>query len=329
MAKKTATEPTLLSIDLGNAFSNLKADHNVSEDWRSIIGLVGNSNQMRNLPFNDSLKLDGSWYVVGDSARTHAANTIEDYPTKDRYTSTWYKRLFSFALLKAYGQRLNEGPFYPKIVSSIPASEYKIKERASAIQAFLKGNYYLETIEGTHLQVCVDHLLIIPEGAGSFMEASSVDSRCHTGTWIVLDIGYLTGDIVVFRSGNYVSDKSASDDTIGVRKIAEAIADYVRGNGGPSLDASIYDPYIDQDCIEISGTTYSIANVRQQTLFNLKERVNRFLTKAGNGENVAGYIITGGGADRYEQLLETRLPVIKLPNSRRANVEGGYEYLVE
>lgn len=334
MVKKKLPEPMVgqkakISIDLGNAGWKIHADGGITADGRSVIGRVSSANQMRNLPFDSALKIDGVWYVFGDDAFSFAAQSIEDFPTKDRYISDWYQRLFAFALFKAYGLRLGEGVFYPKVISSVPASEFKIKQRVDQIKDRLMGVYELETTQGTCLRVVVkpDSIVLIPEGAGSYYRVLSEDennSRYAAGIWPVLDIGYLTGDIVIFRDGNYIADRSASDTAVGIRHIAEAVAQHVYANGGPDQDPREYDKYLNCDNIQVSGMPYSIKEVRDQKVGELSERINRFLKKATTGLNVSGVIVTGGGAERYVDHIHIPFPKVKAPDPRRANVDGAF-----
>lgn len=320
-----------ISIDLGNSGWKIHADGGITADGRSVIGRVSSANQLKHLPFDSTLKIDGAWYVFGNDAFSFAAQNIEDFPTKDRYVSDWYKRLFAFALFKAYGLRLGEGVFYPRVIASVPASEFKIKQRVEQIKQRLVGEYELETTHGTCLHVVIlpENIILIPEGAGSYYRLLAEDqgkgnSRYAAGTWPVLDIGYLTGDIVIFRDSNYIADRSDSDVEIGIRHIALEVARHVYINNGPDQDPREYDNQLNCDSIVVSGVTYNIKEVRDQKIAELSERVNRFLRKTTIGLNIAGVIVTGGGAERYFDHIQISYPKVKAPDPRRANVDGAF-----
>lgn len=315
-----------ISLDLGNAYSNIRADGGIIADLRSVIGRIGNANQMKSLPADSAITIGGVGYVFGEAAYTFAANTLEDFPTKDRYTSDWYKRLFAFGLFKAYGMRLSEGVFYPHVVSSVPASEYKIKSRVEQIKARLVGSYEIETTQNTCLHVVIDpkNLTIIPEGSGTYFKFAEPGSKYERGVWVVLDLGYLTGDIVIFRDGEYMAEKSTSNDTIGVHKIAEAVAEFVYASGGPDQPPHAYDKVLMCDVIPVSGADYSIKEIRDTTIVEVAERINRFLQQATSGLNIAGVLVGGGGADRYFDHIHVKGIKEKATDPRRSNVDGGY-----
>lgn len=333
--KPIVKEPTPIqgiSVDLGNAYSNMLADNGVEADWRSIIGRVSNSNRMKQLPFDWTIGYDDGWFVFGELARTWASNNIEDFPTKDRYTSQWYNRLFIGALHKAYGARLGDGVFYPRVVASVPASEFAISRQVERIKSNLAGEYAIATIKDTYLNVVVDPdaLTIVPEGAGSFYSMLKSNSCDVTrGTWFTLDLGYLTGDILAFRDAEYMSDKAASDDSVGVRVIAAEIANLVRSEDGPALDPSEYDKFIGNDNVEVSGKTYRIKEVRDKVATDVGERIGRFLRKAASGQNVSGVLLTGGGANFFKSYIKSSIPVTIAENPRRANVIGAFQMITE
>ncbi len=324
--------PTLLdrkaSFDLGNAYSNLKADGPVIDDFRSVIGSIGAANQLKGIPFGSCLKIDGIWYVVGDDAYTVAAATIEDFPTKDRYTSAWYRRLFAFALFKAYGSWYSEGILYPRIVSSVPASEFKIKERVEQIKANLTGRYELEMVSGACLHIVIkpENLTVIPEGAGTYYGQLSVNPKFGVGTWGILDLGYLTGDIVIFRDGNYIATRAVSDSTIGVCQIAEHISAHIYAAGGPELPAHEIDKELNCNAIIANGVHYNIAEAREGIIHTVAERINRFLVKATSQLNMTGVIVAGGGVDAYYDYIDA-INKQKPANPYRSNVDGAFSML--
>jgi len=324
-----ATPVTSLSVDIGNAYSNLKADNGISDDWRSVQGVVGSASRLGALPFDSAIQHDGAIRVFGQAAITHTSH-IEDYPTTDRYTSKFYKRLFAFALHRTYGLRFSESPFYPKIIASIPAREFAIDARVQQVRANLIGPYMIGNMQQTCLQVEVlsDNLTIIPEGAGAFyaMVQSTNNHPSEYGTWLVLDLGYLTADMVGFRDSEYMPDLATSSAELGIRFIADRISKFVRANGGPTLDPSHYDPQLQCDSININGRVYEIKSARALAATELAERINRFVARVSSDQAITGVILAGGGADLirpYIQLEGLPIPIIAT-NARRANVEGAY-----
>lgn len=337
-AKRTAKQASTIahiSVDLGNAYSNLMADNAIAADWRSIQGLVSDNNRINELPFDSVIKFNNRWYVFGDATRTLSAN-VEDFPTTERYTSAWYKRLFAYALHRAYGLRLSESPFYPKVVASVPAREFANEKRVEKIKANLAGGYVIGNVAGGTLQVDVtaDNLTIIPEGAGTYfymLDKGDTNGRTlyASGLWAVLDIGFLTADIVAFRNGDYMPDISTSDPRLGIRFVADKVARFVRGEGGPDLDPSEFDEMLMCDSIVLNGSTYTIKETREKALNELGEGIGRLLQKEFSNSNVGGIMLTGGGGGYLTNRIKANnLPgIVLVPDPRRANVEGGFKLL--
>ena len=335
--EQTATDIRAISLDMGNAYSNLQADGGISADWRSIQGVVSENSRIGDLPFDTVINYDGAWRAYGELAPTYT-NRIEDYPTTERYTSRFYKRLFAYALHRAYGLRVQESPFYPKVIVSIPAKEYANNDRVQQVKANLSGAYLIENTQGATLQVEImtDKLTIIPEGAGTFfyqLKAADVGgaSVVASGLWYVLDLGYLTADVLAFKDSDYMPDNASSRTNLGMRVIAERIAKYVRGKNGPDLDPSDYDRELQCDSISRNGHQYAIAETRNQALADVGERITRFLTQEASGQNLAGVLLTGGGAELLRPYISAPgLPaIILVQHPRRANVEGAYKLLTE
>jgi len=331
---RAATQIAALSVDLGNAYSNLQADGAISDDWRSVQGVISGASRMGELPFDSAIHYDGAWRVFGGAATTHTAH-IEDFPTTDRYTSKFYKRLFAFALHRAYGLRFAESPFYPKVIASIPAREFAIDARVQQVRANLVGPYMIKNVHEMCLQVDVmaENLTIIPEGAGAFYAAvkSLPNHPAENGTWLVLDLGYLTADMVSFRDGEYMPDMASSSAELGIRFVADRVARFVRGEGGPSLDPSFYDPQLGCDSIQVNGRLFDIKAARTQAVTDLAERIARFVARVSSDQAVTGVILAGGGAELVRPFIQLNgLPApVLAPNPRRANVEGAYQMLAD
>ncbi|MHB8628771.1 MAG: hypothetical protein ACYDBJ_18045 [Aggregatilineales bacterium] len=334
---RQATDISAISVDLGNAYCNMQADGGISADWRSIQGKVSDNSRIADLPYDDAIMLDGDWFVFGERTLTYAERT-EDFTTTERYTSKWYRRLFAFAMHRAYGLRFSEGPFYPKVIASIPAREFAVEERVEAIKRNLKGAYIIQDTQGQVLQseILLDRLTVVPEGAGAYIKMlrdsdTGGVSIVASGLWYVLDLGYLTGDIVAFRDGDYMPEAATSNPDLGMRTVALKVAKFVRGAGGPDLDPAEIDPQLRCDSIIVNGRQYSIKDTRDKALAELGERIARFIISEASNRNLSGVLLTGGGADLLKNHISApNLPaMLTVPNARRANCEGAYKLLTE
>jgi hypothetical protein len=308
--EKIATPIEWVVMDLGNGFSKILASGLTNPiRWRSVQGRMGHRSRLNQLPQDWTINWNGTYYVFGEQAYTECPDTLEDFPTTDRYLTDWYKRTFAFGLHKAFGLRLStngQAPHAPQIIASIPAKEYSNSARKEAIEENLFGQYSIGTVLGTTLEVEVSeaNLVLIPEGVGSYLYmVAQRHSAMEHGLWAVLDLGYLTGDVVFFRDGEYVTDSSDSDDKLGMITVAQRVAAAIRGQGGPDLpepqiDAFIaeLDPRVESPCVEISGVPYAIHDVYHQAMTELGDRAVTFLKKKCAGKNLKGILLTGGNA---------------------------------
>lgn len=319
-------------MDLGNGYSKMMCSGiDKPLRWRSVQGHVGHKTRLNSLPQDWTIRWRGTYFVFGEQAYTESANSIEDFPTTDRYTSEWYKRMFGFALHKAFGlrvsQQVSDFPFMPEIVASVPAKEYSNPARLEAIRENLSGLYKIETVLGTMTEIDVNeaNLTLIPEGAGSFLYMTAQGHpNMEQGLWAVLDLGYLTGDIVFFKDGAYVADSSDSDDKLGMINISERVTESIRGQGGPSLSAAEIDPIVNDPCITISGVPYTVADAYQAAMTDLGNRVTSFLNKKCAGKNISGVLLTGGNvANQASFIALSRLPTpLICDDGENGNIRG-------
>ncbi len=329
---KTPTQIKWVVMDLGNGFSKMLCSGQQDPiRWRSVQGHVGRKTRMNQLPHDWTIKWRGNYYVFGDRAYTECPDTMEDFPTTDRYTSDWYKRMFAFALHKAYGLHVSQGaddpPYAPEIVASVPAKEYANPARLEAIKENLYGLYQIETVLGTATEIEVSdaNLTLLPEGAGSFLfMAAQGNNALEKGLWAVLDLGYLTGDVVFFKDGVYVADSSDSDDKLGMINVSQRVAESIRGQGGPSLSAAEIDPVVNQPFIEVSGTPYSISDTYHESMYELGRRAASFLQRKCVGKNISGILLTGGNvANQAPFIASPKLPQpVVCMDGENGNIRG-------
>lgn len=326
-----ATQIQAISLDLGNGYCNLRADGGIDCDWRSVQGRLSDATRYGDLPFDDVVDIDGVWWAFGGAAYTYAPRTLEDFPATNRYFSAWYKRMFTYALHRAYGVRLGEGVFYPRVVLSIPAGLFANDDVVKRVKDHLMGDYRIGTTRGTdlHVGIVAGNLQIIPEGAGSYIAAASTltEKGLGNGLWFILDVGYLTSDIVAFRDGDYAPDLSSSDPAAGMRYVAAAVARKLHAAACNEARPEDIDPYLDCEAITLNGKAYPIGEYRAAAIHSLSDRIGGFITRNLSGQNLTGIVLTGGGAKTVQADLEqiAGLPnIVAAPNPRRANVEGGY-----
>jgi hypothetical protein len=321
-----------LACDLGNAYSNIKSDNGVAVDWRSIMAPLSASTRLADWPIEHVIQYEEEWWASGEICYTLAPGTIEENLNMNRYTSTWYKRLFAFALHKAFYKEAGREIVYPRIISSVPAGIFKISQQVKAVQENLIGDYEIRNVYGGTLMVTVPKVILLPEGIGTYfgyLFGPGNNSQYQTGTWMVADFGYLTLDAVFMRDGEYIADMAKSDSQTGMSIVAEQIQEYVQAEAGVELDRAQIDKAMECDMIEVNRKPLNISTIRETALEKLGRRATGLLEQWSRRANLNGIIITGGGAKyQYPHIASDVLPPLSVAiNPRRANADGAYLYI--
>lgn len=327
-----------LALDMGNAYTNIEGDDDLSIDHRSILAMLSNVSRLGNLPESWTFRFQERRWVYGEKCHTYSPDAIMENVDEGRYTTNWYKILFIAALWRAFQAYVDCGVVTPRIISSVPAKIFKNPTLVEAIHANLVDNYEIESLTGKRLIVQADRIRIIPEGAGTHMGfvyghipvPGAIPSYFQGGSWAVIDIGHLSTDMVIFRDNDYVGDDAQSDTHSGMSIVAQAVTDHIHSVTGVLLHRTEIDAEMRNDTITVNdGDPIDITDVRTQALQNLGVRITSIIEQWTRGRNMKGVILTGGGAELIKPYIESkRLPRITLaPNAPRANVIGAYAYL--
>ena len=252
-----------------------------------------------------------------------------------RYDSDMYRLLFASALMKGFGHLSGEGILYPRGVISIPVGEFNI-QKDKKVRELLQGEYAIHTPDGRTLYAVIapQDLIIIPEGLGTFwLESFAPDGSMYEKyvqeSVAVVDIGYYTTDVVLMQNGLYVVGGAESAD-IGMGNVASAVLEDLRRAGAQGSDVWEIDNAITEECINIGGRDYSIAESVERELTTLTERVVNFVNTTLRGKNVRTIILGGGGGSLVYPYLddEVRINWQLSSNPRRGNVEGAFQFLL-
>lgn len=330
-----ANDADNISLDMGNAYTNVQSDGAIALDYRSIMAPLSTSNRLGDLPVENVINYEGQLWAVGDACYTLAPNAIQENPTVNRYTSAWYKRLFAFALHKTLYKRAGQEIFYPRIISSVPAELFRNQDETAAIAANLCGHYEIGNTFGG--QIIVDvlprRLVLIPEGVGTYFGlvfGGGNNAQYKTGTWMIADSGYLTLDTVMLRDGEYIADASRSDERTGLSSVADKLRDFVFTRSRTRLDRASIDNAMQCATITVNTNVINVEQARTDALIELGKRASLLLEQWSAGHNLSGIIFTGGGAEYlFQHITSSMLPPLTLAaRPRRANVEGAYTYIV-
>lgn len=322
-----------LSCDLGNAYSNIRSDNGTAVDWRSIQAPLSTSTRLADWPIEHVINFEGEWWATGEICYTLAPGAIQENLKLSRYTSPWYRRLFAFALHKAFHKLIGQEIVYPRVVSSIPAGLFKNPEQVEAVKHNLVGDYEIGNVYGGKLHVCIPNkVILLPEGIGTYfgyLFGPGNNDQFQTGTWMIADFGYLTMDAVYMRDGEYIPDMARSDSETGMSIVADRIQEYVQAKTNVELDRAEIDRAMECDIIEVNRKMVNISAIREAELNKLGQRASNLLEQWSRRANLSGIIATGGGAKYiYPHIISDTLPPMALAQDpRRANVDGAYLYL--
>jgi len=322
-------------FDLGNAEGKLRASPDQAINFRSILAPLSTANKMGEWPTADVIFFNSEWWVAGESAYIYAPEAVQENTTVTRYTSSWYRTLFAFALHKVFHSYAGSGVLKPRIISSIPAEIYKDQSQTHEIKAKLTGRYDILTVSGKMLEIEVEprKFNILPEGIGTYFErvyGQPDGKRYRKGTWGIGDLGYLTYDMVFMRNEQYVPTLSKSDEHTGFSQVAGSIRDYIFQKRRVRLSRSEIDAAMMQDEISVNGTPINIVEVRTKGLVELGKRVAMLTEQWTSGLNLEGLILTGGGTTQTAPHIHLgpTFPVLELAGTR-SNVDGAYLYLTQ
>lgn len=335
MKKKEISSEHYLSLDLGNAYVNLRTDEGVTDDWRSIMAPLSDANRLGTWPLSDVMNYEGRWWATGEKCYTLAQDTIEEKVHLARYISPWYRRLFAFALHRAFWQLVGTEIVYPKVISSIPAKLFKNRVEAERIKKNLLGQYRIGNSKGgtLHLNITTDNLTIIPEGIGTYFGYvfGTNERQYENGSWMVADFGYLTLDTVMVRDGDYIPDAAQSDSQTGISIASSAVLDALYSRTHADLDRAYIDENLTEDSITVNGRAYPIADTRDEAFGQIADRATGLLEQWAARQNLSGCILTGGGAEYVAPYIKSEHlpPIVVASDPRRANVDGAYLYITD
>lgn len=329
-ASHAAPIQPLASFDLGNATAKIKTA-DLATEFRSIAGRLS-----KNRRFGDHItplvfSFEGDTLVFGDDARDLIDGEPVAYTDMARYTDGFYRKLFAAALWRAFHPLATQGVLYPVVVCSIPVSEYA-DGKADAVKQTIGGPYVMDGLDGVSLYVTLqpDHLIIIPEGAGSYFQALyAANSGLATREVAIIDVGFYTTDLTIWNRGQYVTG-SARSAKHGMRQVAGAVYQFLRQQYHYEGDLWAVDSALEAGCMDIGNQCRGFAEPRDDAYADLLDDMLVFY-RSNKGSRTPGVVIlSGGGADGIYKFLPDALRdegwrVAVEP--RRANADGAFLFL--
>lgn len=323
----------ILAANLGNGYTNWVASTGKRGDFRSVTARVSKANRLVDLNAENVIVLDGELIAFGEYAYRAAPYNVQEQTRINRYTEPLYRELMACALYTAFSEYIGTQLVYPRVMIDVPAQVYKQTAIVDRIKANLQGQYRIGNPSGGELVLDVQHLTIVPEGIGAYFYeifGAGNDQRVQNGTWVFLDIGYLTSDVVIVRDADYLSDAARSDPQLGISRVAEQVLEFIHSETGVLLQRAEIDRALNCPSVEVNGVQVDYSVARDAALQQLAYGVVEFLRQSIKGLNVRGIKLVGGGAEYLMPHLRQGNgipPIMMAANPRRVNVEGLYAYL--
>lgn len=331
-----ATSPSklfLASFDPGNAMFNIAADGGVKVDIRSEYGPMTEASHFNDLNPLEVVEIGDQRYVFGNAARTLASvNEMTDYTSLARYRTEWYRTLITYGLYRSFHHVHSSDPIEPYLVLSVPAGIYRRPEELKAVRDNVIGDHILKSLDGWEHNFILrrENLMILPEGSGTFFKcalgqgADSNASVYQTGSWAVLDWGFGTLDLTVYRNTQYMADAARSNPDVGIRQVVKVVYELIDSGSRPKMTE--IDEIMGCNTFAVNGKTYDISAQKERTTRNLAKQGSRWAATELNGYNLMGAILSGGGSPIFAPFLDrTVLPgrLEHVADPYRANADGG------
>lgn len=322
-----ANPTPIASLDLANSSVKIAAP-GFEGEFRSIVGRLSKSRHFGKVNHDLVIKFEGKNLVFGDEAYDHCEGTPQAFTDWERYQDEFYRELFAAALWKTFGaDYAGKGMIEPKIVISIPATEYRVGHSDAVKEKLLvdDGHYLIEGQSKETLQVSIhaDRLKVIPEGAGAYFEALQKFPEIAGMRISILDVGYYTANHLQFNKGNYIGEVAKSC-THGVQVVAQAVLDYLIGEMGYDGDIHAVDMALPNGAIDLDEKRRCVSFVerRNESLNGLYDQIYKWFRSVKGQRSPQRVFFAGGGGALLSE-IETAKQHGWQSLGRRANADGG------
>jgi hypothetical protein len=280
----------------------------------------------------DYLRINGTPYVIGESAERHGVNTQRSGAA--RYTRDYYGVLAAAALARLY-ERSRE----IMVFGSHAPGDAKFRED---LMKAVVGEWHVETAD-QELRFKVTYANTFDEPVGGLMNVLLTEdgqhyqhSEINGGRSLVIDIGGFTTDWLAVNPGGEVDYSLARSVPLGIQNVLTDFEESFRTNNlpavknTPDLPAERVRKAIVTGYFEGGGKRYPCENeVREATSVMLNRIADTYQRIAGGALGWDAIILTGGGCGLlYKRLLpilnhQHVLLADKIEALHLANVRGG------
>ena len=285
----------------------------------------------RDNPSPDFIRVNGKYYVVGESAEEYGITTRQQ--NQSRYKKEYFGVLLASAIARTY-KKVRE----LRVFASHPPGHV---EYVDLLMDSLFGEYDIEC-GGNQLNVDVVYCNIFDEPTGGFMnvalneEGTSYSSTAFKGKrFLVFDIGGGTTDYVVIKEDGSVDYTNATSETTGINEALHSFrqAFLHRYKAHFSDTDRIHPARLRQAFATGSfiggGREFDCAEEAERARTTLINMILRSFISLGGGMNFDGLLFTGGGSGLIidhirPQLNNNNVVLAEKPEEiHMANVYGG------
>ncbi len=280
--------------------------------------------------------------VAGDlAAREYPQYSAEATEGEEKATSDRHLILALLSMAAAVQRADLHGSVRMSVTTALPVAEVTRSDARRALADRLKGYHRIRwgavpTWSGQSVDLLVDDVDIIPEGAAAYLSVSDANPALVNGTTLVVDIGARSIDWVAFLDGQYAQGLSGGACDGGLAIAADRILAAARQQHGPHVGRHRQDVLdalrsptgtgTDQRIVVFGrGREYDVTTVAQRELAALAIDVGRLASQAlGRVGRVDNMVLVGGGGLLLAPYLtrQTEMPWMVPDDPVWANAQG-------
>jgi|CXWL01.1.fsa_nt_gi plasmid segregation protein ParM len=213
-------------------------------------------------------------------------------------------------------------PIPAMVVTGLPVMDYADREWME--EEFRKR--HVININGEVVTVDVKRLCIIPQPYGSYFDlavrADGGDPRLVEGSVGVVDIGYLTTDLITVHDRQYVAKLSLSVSE-GMSTVYRRCAQILAGHFPVDVTERNVESIL-RDGVQTMGATHPVDQALVAHVFrDFAETVRAKMVSLWGKEHIKTLVLSGGGGAALEGHLREHFPHIVMPDDPQwSNVRG-------
>lgn len=215
-----------------------------------------------------------------------------------------------------------------RVVTGLPVTDFGDRE------------WLIEHFTGTHclrineieFSLTIASVQVIPQPYGSYLHAllldeKGADAKLGRGTVAVIDVGYLTTDMILIRQGDYI-EKACTSLADGISSIYRHVGRTLGQQYPGRMEERDVEEIVKTGSIQYMGQTITIDRALIHPEFQAyAKRIAAVADTLWAKEQVGVLLGTGGGILALRTALLERWPQFRiLPDAQFGNVRGYYKF---